>query len=259
MPAGRDLTQERHGLHDPAGVPRRDVHVLGQVRADRDEDRVEVAIAPLGGQVGDPVPAGDGHAEGLDPADLGGDHVAGQPVGGDPVAHHPAGLGAGVPDLHLMTQPGQVIRGRQPARPGPDDQHPLAGGRRRGIEGPALVQRQVAEEPLHRVDRHRAVQLGPVAHGLAGVVTNPPVDGGQRVVRYQLPPGGLRPPGLDLGQPGLDVLPAGQPALHGGSRSRYTGRRSRTGPARAASCTRSGNGVMSWPSPFPVGRCACGG
>ena len=199
MPARRDLAQERHGLHDPARVPGRDVHVLGQVRADRDEHRVEAAVAPLGGQVGDPMPAGDGHPEGLDPADLRGDYFAGQPVGGNPVAHHPTGLGAGVPDLHLMTQPGQVVGGRQTAGPGPDDQHALTGRGGRGIECPALLQGQVAEEPLDRMDGNRAIQLRAVADAFTRVVADPAVDGRQRVVRHQLPPRPLRPPRLDVG------------------------------------------------------------
>ena len=39
--AGGDAAQERHRVDDPAGIPGRDVDPLGQVGADRDEDRVE--------------------------------------------------------------------------------------------------------------------------------------------------------------------------------------------------------------------------
>ena len=49
-----DAAQERHRVHDPARVLRRDVDPLGQVRADRDEHRVEAALAPLGVQVARP-------------------------------------------------------------------------------------------------------------------------------------------------------------------------------------------------------------
>ena len=45
-----------------AGVLRRDVHPLGQVRADGDEHRVEAALSPLRREVLDPVVADDPHA-----------------------------------------------------------------------------------------------------------------------------------------------------------------------------------------------------
>jgi hypothetical protein len=44
-----DVPQERHRVDDLARVPGRDVHVLGQVRADGDEHRVEPARGLLGG------------------------------------------------------------------------------------------------------------------------------------------------------------------------------------------------------------------
>ena len=75
--------------------------------------------------------AGHAHAERRDPVELAGEHVARQPVGRDAVAHHPAGLGARVADLDLVAEPRQVVGGRQPARSGADDEHPLAGARRR--------------------------------------------------------------------------------------------------------------------------------
>jgi hypothetical protein len=62
-------------------------------------------------------------------------------------------IGAGVPDLDLMTQAGQVVGRRQAARARPDDQHPLARAGRRRIELPPAVEGQIAEEPLDRVDR----------------------------------------------------------------------------------------------------------
>jgi hypothetical protein len=37
-----DIAEERHSVHDAAGVAGRDIHVLGQVRADGHEHRVEV-------------------------------------------------------------------------------------------------------------------------------------------------------------------------------------------------------------------------
>ena len=205
MPAGRDLAQERHRVDDPAGLPRRDVHVLGQVRADRDEHGVEPGALRV--QVRHRVPAADPHAHGLDPADLRREHVARQPVGGDAVPHHPARLRARVPHLHLVPAAGQVVGGGQPARAGADDEHPLAG--RLGLdhaERPVVRRRQVAEEPFHGVDGDGAVQFGAVAHALARVVADPPVDRGERVVVGEQPPGALELTVARGGQPRLDVL-----------------------------------------------------
>ena len=103
-----DAAQERHRVDDPAGVAGRDVDALGQVRADRDEDRVEAALLALGREVLDPVAAGDPHAERRDPVELAVEDVAGQPVGGDAVAHHPAGL--------VARRRGSRPRGRAGAR-----------------------------------------------------------------------------------------------------------------------------------------------
>ena len=118
----------------------------------------------------------------------------------------PPGSVARIPDLHLVTQPGQVVGRGQPARPRTDHKHPPAGGRRRRVEQPPALDRQIAQEPLDRVDRHRAVQLGPVAHALARVVADPAVDRRQRDCRR---PAAARPARLArpaVGQPGLDVL-----------------------------------------------------
>src|SRR5215472_5068220 len=106
-----------------------------------------------------------------------------------------------------MPQPGQVVGGRQSAGAGADDEHAPPAPGRRGVERPAPLQREVAEEPLHRVNRDGAVQTGPVADALTGVVADPPVDRGQRIVGDKLPPGLLMPAGLGVRQPGLDVLP----------------------------------------------------
>ena len=204
--AGGDAAQERHRVHDPPGVPRRDVDALGQVCAHRDEDRVEAALLPLGGEVLDAVRGDDPHAQRRDPVQLAAQDVARHPIRRDAVAHHPAGLGARVPDLDVMTEPREVIRRRQPARPRADDEHPLAGRGRRRVEGPPPLQRQVAEEPLDRVNRNGAVELGTVADALARVVADPPVNRRERVVGHQLTPRLLVATRLRVRQPGLDVL-----------------------------------------------------
>ena len=106
-----------------------------------------------------------------------------------------------------MPQPGQVVRRGQPAGPGAHHQHPPTAGRGRRVERPRPLQGEITQEPLDPVDRHGAVQIGPVAHALAGVVADPPVDGRQRVVPHQFAPRLLVPAGLHVRQPGLDVLP----------------------------------------------------
>ena len=162
-------------------------------------------------ETGFPQPTGrfetlEADAQRCEAIDFGAQHVARQPVGGDAIAHHPARLLTGVPDLHLMPQPGQMAGGRQAARAGADHQHPPAGSHRRRIEQPALLERRVAQEALDGVDRHRAVQAGAVAVALTRVVTDPPVDSGERVVRDQGPPRPLVLAVLNLGQIALDVL-----------------------------------------------------
>ena len=163
--------------------------------------------------------AGHPHAQRRDPVHLAAQDVARHPVGRDAVAHHPAGLGAGVADLDLVAQPGQVVGGRQPARPGADDEHPLAAADRRRVERPPPLQRQVAQEPLDRVDRDGAVEVGAVADALARVVTDPPVDRRERIVGHQLAPRLLVATRLVCASQAWMFSPAGQPALHGGNRS----------------------------------------
>jgi hypothetical protein len=176
------------------------------MRAHRHEDGVEAALTALGGEVLNPVSAGDPHTEGLDPLQLGAEHLTGQPVGRNAVAHHPARLVAGVADLDLVAAPGQVVSGRQPARPGTDDQHPLAATGRRRRRRPPPLHSEVAEEALDRVDRDRAVEFGAIAPALAGVITDPTVDRRKRIVGDERTPRLLMVAGLDMSQPGLDVL-----------------------------------------------------
>ena len=201
-----DAAQEGHGVDDRPGVLRRDVDALGEMGADGGEDRVELPRLLLGDQVLDAVVEDDRYAERLDPPHLGGQHLGREPVGGDAEAQHPAGLGAQVADLDRVAAAGEVVGGAKPARARADDQHPLAGRRRRRIEHPPVLDRHVAEEPLDRVDRDGAVEQRPVAGVLARVVADAPVDGGERVVGDDRAPRVLEPPRLDVSQPGLDVL-----------------------------------------------------
>ena len=149
--------------------------------------------------------AGDLHAHRRDALDLLHQPVARQAVGGDAVVHHAAGLGHRVADLDLVPEAAQMVGAGEAGRPGADHQHAPA-GRRAGGNAPALARGHVAEEAVDGVDRHRRVELGAVAGGLAGVVAGAPVRRRQRVLLHVLEPGLAVAPGLRLGQPGLDVL-----------------------------------------------------
>lgn len=128
----------------------------------------------------------------------------------------PPRLGPHVAHRHTVPEADEV-GSCQPrsARCPPRDAAAGRGGR--WVEGPAVLDGLVPEEPFDPVDRDGAVELDAVAGGFARVVAHPPVDGGERVVEGQLAPRGLRVPTLDEGEPRLD---AGQPALlqrgHGG-------------------------------------------
>src|SRR5690348_1316046 len=106
-------------------------------------------------------------------ADLGVQDVAWQPVLRYAVAHHAAGRGVRILDGDRVTHTGEVVGGGQAGRPRAYHQHPLT--RRRRVDGnlPALAERLVAEEPLHRVDAYGRVQLSPVAGGSRTAVSRP--------------------------------------------------------------------------------------
>ena len=166
-------------------------------------------------EVLDPVVTGEPHPERGDPIHLRAHHVPRQPVGGNPVAHHPARLGAGIANLDLVAEPREVVGGRQAARTRADHQHALAAPRPRGIEQPRPLEREITEEPLDRVNRQRAVELGAVAHALTRVVADPSVDRGERVLGGQQPPRLLVLAGLDVRHPALDVLARGAARIAG--------------------------------------------
>ena len=173
----------------------------------------------------------DPHAHSLDAGDLRHQIVARQAVGRDAEMQHAAGQRAGLVDLDLMTEPGQVIGGRQTARSGADHQDALArGGRDR--HGPALGCRQVAEKTLDRVDRHGGVQLAAIAGGFARVIADPAVRRRQRVVGHQRFPGPPVVARLRQGQPGLDVL-AGRAGVVAGRQQRDIVRQAGTEWSRA--------------------------
>ena len=74
--------------------------------------------------------------------DLGVEDVPGEPVLGDAVAHHAAGLIAGVVDLHLMAKAGQVVGRGQSRGAGADHDQP-----------PAVIWRQMRRHAGGRIGR----------------------------------------------------------------------------------------------------------
>ena len=160
------LAQHRHRVEHVRGFAGGNVGALGDVRADREERRVEVARAHRLEDVRDLRVQLQLDAEVEDALDLGVEHVARQPILGNAEAHHPAGERSGVDDLDAVAEAPQVIGSRQSRGSGADDEHALAAlgfGRRKF---PAALDRFVAEKALDRVDADRLVELAAVARRL---------------------------------------------------------------------------------------------
>ncbi len=203
-----DVGEDRDGVHDPRGVAGGDVGPPADVRTDGEEDGVELSVELVeqAGDIGHRGAELDRHAHVGDPLDLCVDDVAGEPVGRDAVAHHPArGVGR-VADRDVVSEQAQVVRRRQPGRPGTDHEDVPAGRLGGHRDGPAALDRLVAEEALDGVDPDRLVQGGAVAGGLAGAVADPPHHRGERVVGHDLAPGVFVRRLLGVVQPLLHVL-----------------------------------------------------
>jgi hypothetical protein len=199
-----DLLQERDGVDHLAAVHRRHVEMIGELRADAEEHRIEAALLLFGQNVGDPVVAHDLHAHRLDAGDLLGQPLARQAIGGHAVAHHAARLLAAVADLDVMSQPAQVVGAGQARGAGANHQHALAGGRP-WLDRPAFFQRQVAQEAIDRVDRHRLIEKLPIASAFTRMVAGAPVRPGKRIFFHVLAPGVFPLAGLSQREPRLDV------------------------------------------------------
>ncbi len=205
------LHAAQHGdrVEDVRRLAGGDVGALADVGADREERRVEAALAQRRGDVRDLGVQLERHAQIEDPLDLGVEHVAREAVLGDAEAHHAAGQRAGLVDRDRVAEASEVVGSGQARGARADDEHALAGRRRGHVDRPAPLDRLVAEEPLDRVDPDRLVDLHAVARGLTGVVADAPHHSGQRVVLHQLPPGGLVVAPLGVVEPLLDVLAGG--------------------------------------------------
>jgi hypothetical protein len=76
-----------------------------------------------------------------------------------------------------------------------------------------LPQGEVTEEPLDGMDRDSTVQLGAVAHALAGVIADAAEHSRKGVVRDELPPGFLVAAPTGERQPRLYVLARRTPGV----------------------------------------------
>ena len=110
-----------------------------------------------------------------------------------------------------------MVGGGEARRAGADDEHALPARRRLDLDAPALLDREVTEKALDLVDPDGFVERCTIAGGLAGVVTDPSHDRGERVLLHDLPPRPLVAVAalLRLVEPGLDVLAGGAGAVAG--------------------------------------------
>jgi hypothetical protein len=201
--------QHRDGVEHACCVAGGDLGALADLRPDGEEGRVEAAVPYRLEHVCDGAGRLERDPQVEDALHLGVEDVPWQPVRRDPEAHHSARPRARVADRDLVPQAREVVRGGEPGRPCADDEDTLAGGFHVDLDAPATFDRLVAEEPLHRVDPDRLVELGSVARRLARVVTDAAHDGRERVVLHDLPPRALVPRASLLGvvEPSLHVLP----------------------------------------------------
>ena len=176
---------------------------------DRNKRGVELALPNCLAQIGNGMFQHEFDADILDAFDLVIQHVSWQPVCGNSEVHHAAGKRPCLADLDIMSKSAQVIRSRKTARSAADDQHSLSGIVFRCREFPALLYGEVPDVSLNCVDADALVDMLPVALVFAGVIANPAVNGGQRIVRNQDAPGLLVIARLRLIEPGLNVLASG--------------------------------------------------
>ena len=118
----------------------------------------------------------------------------------------PPAIGRRFVDFDGVAQPGEMIGGRQSARPGADHQHPPAA--RRGLDlnvQPSCAARSPRKRSTAWMPTG-AVQLAAIAGAFARMVADPAVHRRHRVVPHQRLPRLAILPGLRQPQPRLDVL-----------------------------------------------------
>ena len=144
---------ERDRVHRPGGDRHRVEVALELVERDVDADR---GVEP------------EGDAEPLDEADVHLDRLARQAERRDADEHRPAGIRQAVEDRHHEALQGELAGDGQPGRAGADDGDALGAcldGRHDVGDPGGLV--PLDEEPLHRPDRERPVDVAAAARPLA--------------------------------------------------------------------------------------------
>ncbi len=142
----------------------------------------------------------------FEPRDLGVEHVARQTILRDAETHHAAGHRARLVDRHVVAEQPQVIRCGESRRTRTDDQDALSGERRRGVEVPAALEREIAEKPFDGVDRDRLVELPAVARALARMITHAAHQRGERILLHERAPRGFVIAAFRVVEPALDVF-----------------------------------------------------
>ncbi len=203
---GLDIVQIRHRIEHLHRVARGNVHVLGEMGADCDEDGVELTRFLFGENIIDFVIDHYPDAHALNLADLLHQILARQPVGGDAEMQHAAGLRSCLVDLHLMAKPRQMIGSREPTRTSPDHQHAFAGAGRVDGQRPFVLRREIAQKAFDCVNTDRRVEVLAITARFARVIADPAMHARQRIVPDERLPGLSKLGGLGERQPSLDVL-----------------------------------------------------
>ena len=201
-----NIAQIRHRIEHLHRVARGNVHVLGEMGADRDEDGVELTSILFSEDIVDFVIDDYPDAHTLNLADLLHEILARQPVGRNAEMQHAAGQRSCLVDLHLMAKLRQMIGGRETARTSPDHKHALAGAWRFDRQGPFVPRREIAEKAFDCVNADGTVEILAITARFARVIADPAMHARQWVVPNERLPGLSKLGGLGEPQPGLDVL-----------------------------------------------------
>jgi hypothetical protein len=120
--------------------------------------------------------------------------------------HHAAGNWPRVVDFDAVSEAGEVIRGRQSARPAANYQNTFAAARGLNFKLPLFCRGEIAEKALDRMNTDGSVKFGTVAGSFARMVANPAMDCRHWIVAHQGLPRLPVLARLGQRQPRLDVL-----------------------------------------------------
>ena len=108
--AALDVAEQADGVDQLLAVHRRNVDMVGDLRAHGHENRVEAARLLRGDDIIDLLAAFQGDSrQGRDARDFLAQDVAGQAIGGDAIGHHAAGLFRRVADLNPASGAREMI------------------------------------------------------------------------------------------------------------------------------------------------------